>query len=455
MAGRPGFFDLDERHLALSAARDPLERLAVVVDFELFRQDLELALDRSDRAKGGRPPYDPVLMFKVLVLQSLYTLSDDQTEYQIRDRLSFMRFLGLALEDRVPDAKTVWLFREQLTKAGVVERLFARFEAVLRGAGYLAMSGQIVDATVVEARRPRLAADEKATVKAGGVPEGWSAAKRAQMDTDGRWTIKRGRKRKRSEGEPQARVVPEITVPVFGYKNHIGIDRRFGFIRCFSVTDAAAHDGGQLHRLLDPDNTARGVWADTAYRSAAKHQAPGPARAGGPSPTSEAQRQADVDEHPPRQREARQGARRGRACLRRPEMPPPPGHPLHWPRPGHHQARARQPGQQHEASRLARDPSRPRLRLDPSSRAGALDAEMASIHPLRGSPFGPTNPGTALYLPENTVLRSVRVPMCGIYAFKICTRYPAEANQCRSRTINRSWSPCCAKRLKGRLGFGI
>ena len=97
-------------------------------------------------------------MFKVLVLQTLYTLSDDQTEYQIRDRLSFMRFLGLALHDPVPDAKTIWLYREQLTRAGAIERLFARFDAALREAGYLAMGGQIVDATVVEARRPRLTA---------------------------------------------------------------------------------------------------------------------------------------------------------------------------------------------------------------------------------------------------------------------------------------------------------
>jgi IS5 family transposase len=165
MGVQPGFFDLDERHGMLSAAGDPLERLAAVVDFGLFRDDLEAALERSDRSKGGRPPYDAVLMFKVLVLQTLYTLSDDQTEYQIKDRLSFMRFLGLALEDRVPDAKTIWLFREQLTRAGAIACLFQRFDARLRDAGYLAMGGQIVDATVIQARRPGLSKDEKATVK--------------------------------------------------------------------------------------------------------------------------------------------------------------------------------------------------------------------------------------------------------------------------------------------------
>jgi IS5 family transposase len=267
MAGQPGFFDRDERYAALSSAGGPLERLADVVEFELFRPELDAALDRSDRAKGGRPPYDAVLMFKVLVLQTLYTLSDDQTEYQLKDRLSFMRFVGLALEDRVPDAKTLWLFREQLTRAGAIERLFARFDAALRDAGYLAMGGQIIDATVIQARRPRLTKSEKATIKGGGVPSGWSKAKRAQMDTEGRWTLKRGRKRAAEPGEPHER--SELVIPVFGYKNHLGIDRRHGFIRSFAVTDAARHDGRQLDRLLDPHNTASAVWADSAYRSAA------------------------------------------------------------------------------------------------------------------------------------------------------------------------------------------
>jgi hypothetical protein len=110
-------------------------------------------------------------MFRVLVLQALYTLSDEQAEYQLRDRLSFMRFAGLALHDAVPDAKTIWLYRERLTRAGALARLFARFDAILAERGYLAMGGQIVDATVVEARRPRLTRDERAILRAGGTPE--------------------------------------------------------------------------------------------------------------------------------------------------------------------------------------------------------------------------------------------------------------------------------------------
>lgn len=116
MTGQPGFFDLSDRYEALSAAGDPLERLSAVVDFEVFRGALVAALRRGPRHKGGRPPFDPVVMFKILVLQALYSLSDEATEFQIKDRLSFQRFLGLGLEGTVPDATTVWLFRERLVK---------------------------------------------------------------------------------------------------------------------------------------------------------------------------------------------------------------------------------------------------------------------------------------------------------------------------------------------------
>jgi transposase len=218
MAGQAGFFDGEERLRALSAAGDPLQRLAQIIDFEVFRGDLERALSRSDRAKGGRPPYDVVLMFKVLVLQSLYTLSDDQTEYQLKHRLSFMRFFGLAMHDPVPDAKTIWLYREQLARAGAVERLFARFDVLLRERGWLAMSGQIIDATVIEARGPRLSQAEKDTIKGGDTPAEWTPARRAQIDREGRWTIKRGKKRDARPGDAHKRQV-EIAVPVFGYKN--------------------------------------------------------------------------------------------------------------------------------------------------------------------------------------------------------------------------------------------
>jgi len=264
--GQPGFFDLDERDAALSAAGDPLLRLGELVDFEVFRRPLLRALRRSDRSKGGRPPYDAVLMFKVLVLQALYNLSDDQTEFQIRDRLSFMRFLGLGLGDRVPDAKTIWLFRELLVRAKAVEKLFDAFDAHLRDHGYLAMSGQIVDASIVAAPRQRNTEPEKEALKKGRVPEAWKdkPAKLAQKDRDARWTMKRGRVRRGAEGKPKA---PQILVPAFGYKNHLSTDRRHGLIRKWTVTHAAANDGRQLAALIDPENTASPLWADTAYRS--------------------------------------------------------------------------------------------------------------------------------------------------------------------------------------------
>ena len=130
MANQPGLFDADERLRALSAAGDPLERLRAVVDFEVFRPELEASLDRADRSRGGRPPYNAVLMFRILVLQTLYTFSDNQAEYQLRDRLSFMRFAGLALHDAIPDAKTIWLF----SRAADAQRKIGEAVRVVRSA---------------------------------------------------------------------------------------------------------------------------------------------------------------------------------------------------------------------------------------------------------------------------------------------------------------------------------
>ncbi|MBS1098680.1 transposase, partial [Gluconobacter sphaericus] len=164
---QPGFFDVEERLARLSGLGDQLEAFSRTVDFEAFRPDLDKALAYSalaysDGSKGGRPPFDPVLMFKILVIQTLHNLSDERTEYLINDRLSFMHFLGLGLSDRVPDAKTVWLFRERLTQAGAIEGLFNRFDMILRTAAYLPMSGQILDATLVAAPKQRNTNAEKA-----------------------------------------------------------------------------------------------------------------------------------------------------------------------------------------------------------------------------------------------------------------------------------------------------
>ena len=187
-----GFFDVEERLARLCGLGDQLEAFSRTVDFEVFRPDLEQALAYSDGSKGGRPPFDPVLMFKILVIQTLNNLSDEWTEYLINDRLSFMRLLGLGLSDRVPDAKTIWLFRERLTQAGAIERLFKRFDATLRSAGYLPMSGQILDATLVAAPKQRNTKAEKADLREGHIPEDWQdkPSRLSHKDRHVRWTLK-------------------------------------------------------------------------------------------------------------------------------------------------------------------------------------------------------------------------------------------------------------------------
>jgi IS5 family transposase len=269
MRGQPGFFDMDERLKRLSGLGDHLEAFSAAVDFEMFRADLVAALGYSHGAQGGRPPFDPVMMFKILVIQAMDNLSDERAEFLINDRVSFMRFLGLTLADRVPDARTIWLFREKLTKAEAIEPLFARFDAALRASGYIAMSGQIVDATLVAAPKQRNTEEEKKAIKEGRIPEDWKdkPAKLRQKDRDARWTVKFSKAKERPDG---TKPPVDIAIPTFGYQNHISIDRGFGFIRKWTATDAAAYKGARLREgLLDKSNTAASVWADTAYRSAA------------------------------------------------------------------------------------------------------------------------------------------------------------------------------------------
>ena len=266
MARPAGFFDVEERLAGLSKKGDELERLAAVVDFERFRPELERAVPRADRSKGGRPPFDHVLMFKVLILQTQNNLSDERCEFYLRDRLTWIRFLGLGLGDAVPDANTIWTFREALTKAGATLRLFELFDQELRAAGYLAMSGQLVDASIVAAPKQRNTRAEKDAIRDGRVPEDWrqKPAQLRQKDRDARWTVKTTKAKPRGEGETP---MVDLAIPEFGYQNHISADRRHRLIRRWLVTDAAAHAGARLADLLDPGNTAREVWADTGYRS--------------------------------------------------------------------------------------------------------------------------------------------------------------------------------------------
>jgi transposase, IS5 family len=272
MGGQPGFFDIDERLTRLSDLGDQLLAFAGAVDFEIFRPELNRALAYSDGSQGGRPPFDPVMMFKVLVMQTANNLSDERAEFLINDRLSFMRFLGLNLSDRVPDARTIWLFREKLTRAGAIKPLFARFEMALRAAGYLAMGGQIIDASLIAAPKQRNTEEEKAAIKEGRIPKGWKdkPAKLRQKDRDARWTVKFSKARPKEDGTGPA---VDLAIPLFGYQNHVSIDREFGLIRRWEATDAAAYEGARLRQgLLDKTNTASPVWADTAYRSKANEE---------------------------------------------------------------------------------------------------------------------------------------------------------------------------------------
>ncbi|WP_188583345.1 IS5 family transposase [Tistrella bauzanensis] len=261
-----GLFGLSEHMKRLSADGDPLEVLARMVDFEAFRPTLLAALAYSDGAKGGRPPYDPVVMLKVLVLAAQNNVSDARMEWLIRDRLSWLRFLGFDLGAATPDANTIRMFRERLTAVGALDTLFADFDRQLKARGYLPMGGQIVDATLVAAPKQRNTEAEKAAVKAGrSAAEIWpdAPAKARQKDTDARWTLKFAKARPTNDGKSQ----PDIAIPSFGYKSSISICRTFGFIRKGRVTDGARYDGRMLRDVVTSDNTASDVWADTAYRS--------------------------------------------------------------------------------------------------------------------------------------------------------------------------------------------
>ncbi len=230
MRGQPGFFDVDQRLKRLSDLGDPLEAFQSAVDFEIFCADLMSALAYSEGAQGGRPPFDLVTMFKILVIQAMDNLSDERAEFLINDRMSFMRFLGLSLSDRVPDARTIWLFREKLTKAGAIQSLFNRFDAALRASGYIAMSGQIVDTSLIAAPKQRNTQEEKKAIKEGRIPEDWKSnpAKLRQKDRDARWTVKFTKAKPKEDG-----AMPPVdpAIPTFGYQNHISIDRSFGLIR--------------------------------------------------------------------------------------------------------------------------------------------------------------------------------------------------------------------------------
>jgi len=215
---------------------------------------LYVVYDKPRKSNAGAKPIDVVLMFKIIMLQQLNNLSDDQIEYQIRDRLSFMRFLGLQIESRVPDAKTIWVFRERLKELDLVEELFAKFHEQLAAQGYVAKAGQMIDATFVEAPRQRNSREDNATIKSGEIPQEWRKTPNMlrQKDTDARWAKKNQEKH-------------------YGYKNHINADQTNKLVQNFAVSNAAVHDSQVVDELLDQtvdaDGKKRRIYADSAYRS--------------------------------------------------------------------------------------------------------------------------------------------------------------------------------------------
>ena len=238
-----GLFDIDNRLDYLTENGDMLPRLKDLVPWEKFRRDLEVIYDHERKSNAGRRPFDVVMMFKILILQSLYNLSDDEM-------VSFMRFLDMALDSRVPDAKTIWLFRSKLEEHKLIRKLFDKFNAFLAESGFVAKKGQIVDATIVRVPTQRNTRDENKAIKEGNPPvENWSDAKKRQKDTDARWVQKNGKN-------------------YYGYKNHVEADVNYKIIRDYKVTDASVHDSNVFEELLDESNTSRDVYADSAYRSA-------------------------------------------------------------------------------------------------------------------------------------------------------------------------------------------
>lgn len=245
-----GFGRVQKRRQKLEKRKDQLRELNEIIPWEIFCSSLDRLRPQERKSNAGRKPIDFLILFKLLILQQLYNLSDEELEYQTHDRISFRRFLGITPEAEVPDAKTIWLFRKRLTDAGLIEELFQQFEQFLQRAGYEAKGGQIVDATIVPVPIQRNSAEENEQIKKGEIPAEWTKKphKLCQKDVDGRWT----KKNKES---------------YYGYKNHINVDVAYGFIRQHSVTNAAVHDSQEIGNILDPDNADNEVWGDSAYCS--------------------------------------------------------------------------------------------------------------------------------------------------------------------------------------------
>ena len=246
------FYSMMSHQQTVTQTLRGINKLNEVIDWEMFREELEsiMGYGKRDWSKGGRPPYDPVLMFKVLVLQKYHGLSDEQSETQNRDRLSFMGFLGLHLGDAIPDARTIWDFKQALEREGREgsRRLFKQFERKLTEVGMIGREGSMVDASFVEAPRQRNSREENAQIKERKRPKGYgqASAKGRQKDCDARWAKKNGQR-------------------YYGYKNHVKVDAKSKLVMDFETTAANVHDSQMFKELVDEKDEA--VLADSAYLS--------------------------------------------------------------------------------------------------------------------------------------------------------------------------------------------
>jgi IS5 family transposase len=244
-----GLFDEDERLKKLSELGDTLEKLNEHIEWEDFRKKLTEIFKKEAQGPGGRPHYDYVMMFKILILQKIYNISDDQTEFQINDRLSFQRFIGLQLCNTVPDSKTIWHFKEVLKASNQLENIFHIFTEKLERKGIITYTGSIVDATFIEVPRQRNTKDENKEIREGKTPKEWKTKKNrsklAQKDMDARWVTKN-------------------KVRHYGYKDHIKIDKKSKIITKYRVTSAEVHDSQELKNLIDVKKDRR-LYGDSAY----------------------------------------------------------------------------------------------------------------------------------------------------------------------------------------------
>lgn len=247
--GKKGLFDEQFTIEKLSEIGNPLEMISKVVDFENFRTTLESKiLNTQKKNNAGAKPFDLVMMFKIMILQRYYGLGDKQVEYQILDRLSFKKFLGLESGDKVPDEKTVWLFRENLTNSGVIELVFRQFISFLEKENLIFNEGKLIDASFTETPRQRNTKEENEKIKNGEGNHLWKDQpnKKKHKDIDARWTKKNAEK-------------------YYGYKNHAKVDSKSKFINTYLVTDASVHDSQALNELLEKKDNGQPLYADSAY----------------------------------------------------------------------------------------------------------------------------------------------------------------------------------------------